>query len=148
MILKAKWSTLRETHWDGYATRFVFGGLVTLLAGLVADRFGPAIGGLFLAFPAIFPASASLIQRQQKEKKQKQRMDGTRRGRLAAGVDAAGAAIGSCGLAAFAVTTHHLLPVVSLWLALAAATVTWGTVSVGIWFIWRKFRTRLSAKNS
>jgi uncharacterized membrane protein (GlpM family) len=148
LIVRAKWSTLRETHWDEYATRFVFGGLVTLLAGLVADRFGPAIGGLFLAFPAIFPASASLIQRQQKEKKQKQRMDGTQRGRLAAGVDATGAAIGTCGLAAFAVTAHLLLQVVPLWLALAAATVIWGIVSVGIWFIWRKFRTRLSAKNS
>ena len=148
MIVKGKWSTIRETHWDEYATRFVFGGLVTVLAGLVADRFGPAIGGLFLAFPAIFPASASLIQRQQKEKKQKAGMDGTRRGRLASGVDASGAAIGTCGLAAFAVTAHFLLPVVPLWLALVAATVTWGTVSVSIWFIWRKFRTRLSAKNS
>jgi hypothetical protein len=148
VIVKAKWSTVRETHWDEYAARFVFGGLVTLVAGLVADRFGPAIGGLFLAFPAIFPASASLIQRQQKEKKQKAGMDGAERGRLAAGIDAAGAAIGTCGLTAFAVTAHLLLQVVPLWLALATAMVTWETVSLVIWFIWRKFRTRLSAKNS
>ena len=32
MIVKAKWSTVGETHWDEYATRSVFGGLVTLLA--------------------------------------------------------------------------------------------------------------------
>jgi hypothetical protein len=106
------------------------------------------IGGLFLAFPAIFPASASLIQRQQKEKKQKAGMEGTQRGRLAAGVDAAGAAIGTGGLAAFAITVHLFLQVVPLWLSLATATMMWGIVSVSIWFIWRKFRTRLSAKNS
>jgi hypothetical protein len=35
-----------------------------MAAGLVADIFGPATGGLFLAFPAIFCASVTLIERQ------------------------------------------------------------------------------------
>ena len=38
---------------------FFFGGLITAVAGVIAQRFGPIIGGLFLAFPAIFPASAT-----------------------------------------------------------------------------------------
>ena len=107
MIVGAKWSSVRQTHWDEYATRFVFGGLVTVAAGLIADHFGPAIGGLFLTFPTIFPASASLLQREQKEKKVKAGMDGTQRGRLAAGIDAAGAAVGTFGLAAFAAAANY-----------------------------------------
>jgi Protein of unknown function (DUF3147) len=49
--------------------RFLFGGICTVGAGLIARRYGPGIGGLFLAFPAIFPASATLIQTHEKEKK-------------------------------------------------------------------------------
>jgi hypothetical protein len=30
--------------------------------GLLAKKFGSTVGGLFLAFPAIFPASATLIE--------------------------------------------------------------------------------------
>jgi len=69
MIVKFELASVRETKWSEYGTRFVFGGIVTLLAGLVADRYGPSISGLFLAFPAIFPASASLIQKHQRERK-------------------------------------------------------------------------------
>jgi hypothetical protein len=36
------------------------GGLVTVITGIVAKNWGPVIGGLFLAFPAIFPASATI----------------------------------------------------------------------------------------
>jgi len=63
MIVKLSFESIREAKWSEYATRFVFGGVVTMLAGLIADKFGPEIGGLFLAFPAIFPASASLIEK-------------------------------------------------------------------------------------
>jgi Protein of unknown function (DUF3147) len=46
--------------WE-YVVRFFFGGLVTALAGLVAKVWGPVVGGLFLAFPAILPASLTLV---------------------------------------------------------------------------------------
>lgn len=36
---------------------------VTALAGVIAKHYGPVIGGLFFAFPAIFPASATLIEK-------------------------------------------------------------------------------------
>ena len=61
MRIQVDLSTLGQTKWHDYAVRFLFGGLITALAGIIAKKFGPGIGGLFLAFPAIFPASATLI---------------------------------------------------------------------------------------
>jgi hypothetical protein len=91
-------SALGKTKWYEYALRFAFGGAITVAAGLIANKWGPGVGGLFLAFPAIFPASATLIEKH--EKKNSNSLDGTVRGREAAGLDAAGAAIGSIGLIA------------------------------------------------
>src|SRR5207248_11696241 len=56
-------SGLRQTTWQQYSARFLVGGIITALVGLIGRRFGPGIGGLFLAFPAIFPASATLIEK-------------------------------------------------------------------------------------
>ena len=55
MLIKTDWSILRTTKWNDYAVRFFLGGTITVVAGLIAKEFGPVIGGLFLAFPAIFP---------------------------------------------------------------------------------------------
>src|SRR5260370_1358226 len=79
-----------------------FGGLATAIAGVIAKEYGPSIGGLFLAFPAIFPASATLIEQHEKRKKQCTGGHGTLRGRSAAALDAAGASIGAFGLLTFA----------------------------------------------
>jgi hypothetical protein len=135
MLVKFESSSLRETKWSEYLTRFIFGGAVTLLAGVIADRFGPGIGGLFLAFPAIFPASASLIQKHQRQKKERAGLDGNRRGRLAAGIDAAGATIGCLGLMAFAATAWRLLSRYPLWLVLIIATLAWTALSITAWFM-------------
>ena len=79
MTIKADPAALRKTTWQEYAIRFVAGGLVTVMAGLIAKKFGPGVGGLFLAFPAIFPAAATLIEKHEKEKKTKNRPGGSRR---------------------------------------------------------------------
>jgi hypothetical protein len=55
----------------------VLGGAITVIAGLIAAHFG----GLFLAFPAIFPASATLIEKHARERKRKAGLRGTRRGK-------------------------------------------------------------------
>jgi hypothetical protein len=47
-----------------------------------------SIGGLFLAFPAIFPASATLIEKHVRERKEKAGLPGARRGKEAAAFDA------------------------------------------------------------
>lgn len=55
MSISIDTSSLKEIRPHEYAVRFIFGGLVTLITGLIAQHFGPSIAGLFLAFPAIFP---------------------------------------------------------------------------------------------
>jgi hypothetical protein len=62
MIVRVKWAALKQTHGYEYAVRFGLGGLTTVIAGLIADQLGPETGGLFLAFPAIFCASATLVE--------------------------------------------------------------------------------------
>jgi hypothetical protein len=126
-------SGLRQARWYQFALRFFFGGIICVLAGMIADKYGPGVGGLFLAFPAIFPASATLLENQQKEKKEKVGLQGTIRGREVAGVDAAGAAMGSIGLMVFAGVVWQLLPGHAPWLVLLGATVIWFAVSVAIW---------------
>ena len=71
MDVRIDLSTLRQTQWYEYALRFLFGGLITAVAGLIAKHFGPAVGGLFLAFPAIFPASATLIEKHERQRAQR-----------------------------------------------------------------------------
>ncbi|HEX3570335.1 MAG TPA: hypothetical protein VHU44_05880 [Acidobacteriaceae bacterium] len=128
---------LKESKPHEYVMRFVFGGLCTAGAGLIAKRFGPGIGGLFLAFPAIFPASASLIEAHEKRRKQDAGMHGGIRGRHAAAVDAAGSALGAVGLAAFAAVVWLTLEGWSAVGVIAAATVVWVAVSVGAWWLRR-----------
>ena len=135
MQIKVDLSVLGQTKWYEYAVRFLFGGLITAFAGIIAKKFGPGIGGLFLAFPAIFPASATLIEKHEKQKKEKEGLRGTQRGREAASVDAAGAAMGSSGLLVFALLVWQLIPHHSTWMVLMAATAAWLAVSVLIWLV-------------
>lgn len=138
MLVKIEPREIRNTRWYEYATRFLFGGLIAAAAGLIAERFGPAIGGLFLAFPAIFPASASLIEKHEKEKKAQFGFDGTKRGRVAASVDATGAAMGTIGLMVFALISWKLLPQLPTWLTLPIATLAWAATAVTAWTICRR----------
>lgn len=126
-------SALQETKPHQYFIRFAFGGAATLLAGLIAKYFGPAIGGLFLAFPAIFPASVTLIESHEKKRKTEIGRDGTNRGRMAASIDAAGSALGSIGLVGFALTLCWLLPRQNPWLVIPAATIVWALIAFSLW---------------
>jgi uncharacterized membrane protein len=108
-------------------------------AGLIGKYFGPAIGGLFLAFPAIFPASASLIESHEKENKRRVGADGATRGRLAASIDSAGAALGCIGLIGFAVTSWWLLRTQRATLAITIATLVWSVIAMSLWVV-RRYR--------
>lgn len=132
-------STLPRTKWYEYSVRFAFGGAITVIAGLLAKHYGPVIGGLFLSFPAIFPSSATLVEKHEREKKRKAGIHGTIRGKQAAALDAAGAAMGSVGLICFAFVVWKLLPRGNAALVLVAASGTWLAVSI---FIWRFLKTR------
>ncbi|MHB8412445.1 MAG: DUF3147 family protein [Candidatus Acidiferrales bacterium] len=128
-------AALKETKLHEYAIRFVCGGIVTALTGFIAKKFGPGIGGLFLAFPAILPASITLIEKHEREKKEKLGLHGTIRGREAAGVDAAGAATGSIALFVFAVIVWRFLPAHPAWLVIGGATLIWAGVAYAMWRI-------------
>jgi hypothetical protein len=123
------------------AVRFLFGGLSTVAAALIAKHFGPEVGGLFLAFPAIFPASASLVESHEIKRKAKVGLDGRNRGRMAASLDSQGASLGCIGLVGFAfvlwkwVNSHNAL------LMISAAGMIWITVACGLWAI-RAMRPR------
>jgi len=135
MRIQVDLSTLGQTKWHDYAVRFLFGGLITATAGMIAKKFGPGIGGLFLAFPAIFPASATLIEKHEEEKKESLGLNGAARGRSAASIDAAGSSMGSIGLFIFAFVVWQFLPRDRAWMVLGGATVLWLGVSVAIWQI-------------
>ena len=135
MQIKVDPSVLGQTKWYEYAVRFLFGGLITALAGIIAKKFGPGIGGLFLAFPAIFPASATLIEKHEKQKKEKEGLQGMQRGREAASADAAGSAMGSIGLLVFAFLVWRLAPCHMTLIVLIGGTVAWLTVSMLTWHV-------------
>lgn len=138
MIPKFDYSGLRQARWSQYAVRFVLGGVVTVCTGLIADNWGPVVGGLFLSFPAIFPASATLIERHQAKKKARAGLSGRRRGRRAAALDASGAVWGATGLMAFGATAWRLLDARPTPRALSAAALVWLSVVVLLW--WLRFR--------
>ena len=133
MKVSADFSALKKTEWYEYAVRFLLGGSVTVVAGLLAKYYGPVFGGLFLAFPAIFPASATLVDKHERQKKQRAGIAQTTRGRQVAALDAAGAALGSLGLATFAFVIWKLLPVWSVADAFIAALAAWLWVSGALW---------------
>jgi hypothetical protein len=138
MIPAADLSSVKEGRWPQFAVRFVLGGAVTLGTGLVANHWGPVIGGLFLSFPAIFPASATLIERHETAKKRRAGIDCRKRGRKAAALDAAGAVFGGCGLVCFGCVAWLVLPRYSAAIALALAGIVWLAVSVALWWLRRR----------
>lgn len=126
-------SSLKETAPHEFAVRFFFGGLITVAAGLIAKRFGPGVGGLFLAFPAIFPASASLIESHEKKRKARIGSDGRNRGRLSASLDARGAALGCVGLFGFAFVLWKWVGGHYPWLMISGAVMVWLVIAYTLW---------------
>jgi hypothetical protein len=133
--IEVNWSSLKETKPHEYVVRFVFGGLSTVLAGLIAKRFGPGIGGLFLAFPAIFPASASLIESHEIKRKAKVGSDGRNRGRLAASLDSQGASLGCIGLMGFAFVVWKWVNGHNTFLVISVAAMIWLVIAYGLWAV-------------
>jgi hypothetical protein len=145
--IKLNISALGRSKWYEYVVRFAFGGAVTALAGVIAKRWGPEIGGLFLAFPAIFPATATLLEKHEEQKKQRTGVTKILRAREIAGVDAAGAAMGCLGLSAFALIVWRGMPNHSIALVLSVAPLAWALAAVLTWLlhetIWRRLRIKL-----
>jgi hypothetical protein len=138
MRLRLRFDSLRETTPMEYARHFVAGGLVTVAASLIAQRYGPVIGGLFLAFPGIFPPSISLVAKHKREREAAQGFVGARAARGEASVEAAGASAGAAGLGAFGLVLWKGLPGHPLALVLLVAVVAWALVSYSMWWLREK----------
>lgn len=128
---------LKESKWHEYLVRFVFGGLVAAAAGWAAEKFGPVVGGLFLAFPSIFPASITLVQ--QHEQRKDQGKSGAEKGKDKAGDDTVGAIFGCVGLAAFGGVVWAFGRQGNPIACLAGATAAWMAVSGLTWLLQQRF---------
>jgi hypothetical protein len=126
-------TALKDIKPHEYFVRFLFGGLATVAAGLIARKFGPGVGGLFLAFPAIFPASATLIESHERESKARIGSDGRNRGRIAASLDSQGASLGCIALMAFACVLWKWLNNYNAWLVVSAAAMLWLLIAYLLW---------------
>jgi len=133
MRVHLRLSKVTNTSWTDYGMRFLFGGVITVLTGLFAREYGPVFGGLFLAFPAIFPASSTLIEKHQREAELAEGSPNTHRGRRLAALDARGAAWGSIGLMCFGVFVWKLLPEWNAAGTLLAAFGIWLVASISLW---------------
>jgi Protein of unknown function (DUF3147) len=140
-------AALRETNWREISIRFLFGGLITVATGLIAKEYGPALGGLFMAFPAIFPASATLVAKHEDTEMERAGLRGERRAARAAALDARGTAMGTVGLMAFAMIAWQLLPAHRTALVLLGATMVWFCVAVAIWWLRKALSTSRWARH-
>ena len=121
-------SRLRDCDLKSLVIRFVFGFVISVIIGAIGLAAGDRVAGLFLAFPAILPASVTLIAQQDGEDKAK--------------VDSAGACFGGLGLAAFGATSWFLLPHMAPVVAELCALVAWCLVAIGGYLV---VRSRLRA---
>ena len=102
-----------------YLIRFAFGAAISLAAGLVGLKFGPLVGGIFLGFPAILPASLTLIEKQA--------------GRDQAAIDSEGAILGAVALVAFAFLVALTVTSWGVVTTLLVALVVWLTVAIALY---------------
>jgi hypothetical protein len=137
MKIRINLASLKQIEWNEFLTRFLLGGAISVVTGLIAKQFGPVIGGLFLAFPAIFPSGATLIERQERDRKRRAGILHTIRGRLAAAVDARGATMGSIALATFGLLVWKLLPLHNAGVVLTASLVVWLALATLLWRVRR-----------
>jgi len=131
-MVRAKLSSLKEGRWYEYAIRFALGGASTAVASIIADIWGPVTGGLFLSFPAILCASATLVESHERRRKSEHKMRGHRRGTDAAALETAGAALGSIALAIFALAVWRLTPNFGA-MSLAVGSGAWLLVAITLW---------------
>ena len=119
MVPRVKPGEVTKRKPSDYLTRFAFGAGISLIAGIIGMIFGPVVGGVLLGFPAILPASLTLIEKKE--------------GREAASIDSLGAILGAVAMVGFAA-------VVTLWvtrwgvvLTLVVALVVWLVVAGGLY---------------
>jgi Protein of unknown function (DUF3147) len=104
-----------------YLVRFVFGAGISLAAGLIGLKFGPVVGGVFLGFPAILPASLTLIEKKD--------------GKEQASIDSVGAILGAVAMVGYAVIVVITAERWGVVASVAVALVGWLAAAVGLYFV-------------
>lgn len=129
-------SALNKHKPSDYITRFLFGAGISAAAASVGAVYGAKIGGILLAFPAILPASLTLIERKE--------------GRREAAVDATGALLGAIALMAFAAVAARALTHFSAGIALGLAASAWAVLAIGLYvlIVWLPRRRRRPVKTA
>jgi uncharacterized membrane protein (GlpM family) len=115
-----------------WVIRFAFGAGVSALAAIVTKVWGPTVGGLFRAFPAILLASLTLVAKE----------EGAHRARE----DARGAALGALGLIGFGIVVWATTPQWPVWVTLLAATIAWAAVSGMAYLIMAAWHRKTTAE--
>ncbi len=109
-------SSLRDVPARELVIRFVFGALISTIAGLIALGFGVRAAGLLLAFPAILPATLTLIEEDESRTKAED--------------DDIGAVLGAAALIAFALIARDGLDGLGAPVALVSAAAGWLALAV------------------
>lgn len=102
-----------------YFVRFAFGAAISFLAGLLGTAFGPKLGGVFLGFPAILPASLTRVQKKE--------------GKEEAAIDSEGATLGAIAMVLFAACVSLTVERWGVALSLAVSLAVWTVVAVGLY---------------
>ncbi|HET9729850.1 MAG TPA: DUF3147 family protein [Acidimicrobiia bacterium] len=118
-IIAWQFENLRKIDARDLAIRFAFGAVVSMIASIMGLAFTPTVGGLFLAFPAILPASLTLLE---------QKSD-----TAAARHNVRGAVLGAVGLTGFAVVAAARFDRAYVGIALIAALAAWIAISVALY---------------
>jgi Protein of unknown function (DUF3147) len=106
-----------------YVARFVFGAAISLLAGLIGMFLGPKFGGVWLGFPAILPASLTMIQK--------------RHGKEEAAIDSEGAVLGAAAFVVYAIVLTIFTSPWGVVATLVVALVLWTVVAVALYTLTR-----------
>ena len=120
-VPRFKPSKLKDVAPPDLLIRFAFGAAISFIAGLVAIEWNSKAGGLFLAFPAILPATLTLIEKQESKRDAEENDEG--------------AMLGSVAMIAFAAAGVWALRAVASGAALAIASVAWLATAVALYIV-------------
>jgi uncharacterized membrane protein (GlpM family) len=113
-------SKIRGAKGKEMLVRFGLGAAVSIVAGIIAKVAGARLGGVFLAFPAILPASLTFVQDK----------EGTRM----ADLDAVGAVLGGLALLVFVAVAESMFTRHNSALVLACALAAW-LVAISVLYV-------------
>ena len=114
---------LREVSLRDLAIRFAAGAATSLVAALVGAFVGARPSGPFLAFPAIYMAGLTLVERKEGEED--------------ANATARGAVVGAVALAVFAIAVDTLAGRIPWPYALLVGLAVWFVVAFGLYLVAR-----------